>query len=64
MNKTNYVELVLNGIVFVRETSVKRLSFKMKKLSMEFLLKQEGAVVKEIITNIQKPVGSVFEGNL
>jgi hypothetical protein len=64
MEKLTYVELVQNSTVLVRDSNMKRLTHKLKSLGLMELSRGKGVSIKEIITNIKKPLGSIFEGNL
>ena len=64
MERTTYAELAQNSIVLVRELNGKRLKHKLNKLGLTSLVGNKGISVREVITNIKKPIGSIFEGSL
>jgi hypothetical protein len=64
MEKLTYAELVQNGTCLIRELNESRLKHSLKRLGLSHLRKREGVRFNNVITNVKKPVGNVFEGSL
>ena len=64
MDKRIYIELIQNQTVLVREASKHMLTRKLDEMGLRPILSRKQVRVVEVITNMKKPVGSVFEGTL
>tara|TARA_R110000868_G_scaffold189537_6_gene432560 strand:- start:540 stop:734 length:195 start_codon:yes stop_codon:yes gene_type:complete len=64
MEKKNFVELRLNKHLIVRETSVKRMQYKLKQLHVPYLYGHPKSSVSHVITNMDLAVGNIFEASL
>lgn len=64
MKKKNFVELSLNKHLIVRETSVKRMHYKLKQLHVTHLFDHPKSSVRHVITNMDMVVGNIFEATL
>ncbi|MFT5715882.1 MAG: hypothetical protein ACI9T7_000055 [Oleiphilaceae bacterium] len=64
MNKSTFVELQLNGKLIIRERTEKQLKRKLGSLNLECLFKNPKVSVIGITTNMQLPVGNIFEATL
>jgi hypothetical protein len=65
MENNKYVELVQNGITLVRDKSHNQMTNRLKKLGIDSLLSSRPQIkVVRTITNINKPIGSIFEGSI
>lgn len=62
--KNEFVELRLNHTVLVREYSLKRLKQTLKKLGAESLLNHPKAMLVDVITNMPKRVGNIFDATI
>jgi hypothetical protein len=61
MNKSTFVELQLNGKLIIRERTEKQLKRKLGSLNLDSLFKNPKVSVIGITTNMQLPVGNIFE---
>jgi hypothetical protein len=64
MNKNTFVELQLNGKLIIRERTDKQLKRKLGSLNLESLFRNPKVSVIGITTNMQLPVGNIFEATL
>ena len=64
MDKINLIELIQNKTILVRENTKYALTKRLKELGALHLLESPQVRVRSYITNIQKPVGSIFNGTL
>jgi hypothetical protein len=64
MNKSTFVELQLNGKLIIRERTDKQLKRKLGELKLEGLFKDPKVSVIGVTTNMNLPVGNIFEATL
>jgi hypothetical protein len=64
MTKNTFVELKLNGTLIIRERSMKTMSNKLKRLQVSHLLEHPCSSLCNVITNIPKQTGNIFEATL
>lgn len=64
MERFTYVEVTQNNTVLMRERNEYRLHRKLKELKLEPMMKRSGLRTTRCITNMRKPIGSIFEGTI
>ncbi|WP_024608585.1 hypothetical protein [Pseudoalteromonas sp. TAB23] len=64
MDKYNFIELIQNKTILVRERTHHSLKKRLKELGVTQLLESPKVRVKSYVTNIRKPIGSIFNGTL
>lgn len=64
MKKLNFIELIQNQTILVREKTQYALNKALKDAGALELLNNPKVRVKSYITNIDKPIGSIFNGTL
>lgn len=64
MEKRVYVELIQNQTVLIRDVNRNRMMRRLKGMNLQGLCRKQNIRVVEMITNIKKPIGSVFEGTI
>jgi hypothetical protein len=64
MEKLSFIELIQNQTILVRERTQHALHKRLSEAGLSQLLSNPKVRVKTYITNIKKPVGSIFNGTL
>jgi hypothetical protein len=64
MNKNTFVELKLNGKLIIRERTDKQLKRKLGSLNLEGLFSDPQVSIIGVTTNMNLPVGNIFDASL